>query len=917
MKIFGLRWQSEAATPLFRRLTGISKRRGASLPAAVQNGSLAAQAALRSSRLRGSFGASVWFFLLVVSSFRVECATATVAKSPDRPNLIFILADDLGWRDTSLYGSRFYETPNLERLARRGMMFLNAYAANPLCSPTRASILTGLYPARLGLTSADGHLPDVHLESTPTMTPTPCLKTLRIYSATRLATNHFTLARALKQAGYATGHFGKWHLGAEPYSPLQQGFDVDVPHYSGPGPAGSYVAPWKYPAELKFTGQPGEHIEDRMAEEAIQFIKANKDCPFHLNYWAFSVHGPWDAKPELIEKYRKKAEAVGADTPQRNPVYGAMVQSLDENVGKLLNTLDMLGIARRTIIIFFSDNGGLHLRTMRRPGATPHTAYQDIPITSNAPLRGGKATLYEGGTRVPCVVVWPGKVKPGSTNDALFSSLDFYPTLLEMLGLKSSPGQTFDGVSQVRALLGRGRPRDTVFCHFPHFSQLGPEAECFEVPGTWVRRGDWKLIRRYCDNEDQTDRFELYNLKDDLGETTNLAATMPDKVKELNVLIDGFLQDTKALIPKPNPNYLSAQMRSGLTVNDGVLLRHGKPYRGIGVNIFDAFYRTLKDANQTNYDRAFQTLAERDIPFARFCGGGEWAGEMKLFVTNRAEYFRRFDGVIRSAEKHGVGLIPSFFWHQFTVPDLVGEPCDQWGNPQSRTHAFMREYAREVVSRYKNSPALWAWEFGNEFNLVANLPNAKEHRPQVAPNLGTPAQRTARDELTYEMIRTAHAEFGREVRRHDPYRVVLTGDSIQRDSAWHNWKENNWTKDTPAQFAEMLAAGNPDPINAISIHVYGEAAPRLTNALAVARNLKMPLFVGEFGAKGPRARSESEFRRLLAAIETNGVPLAAVWVFDFQPQDTDWNITMTNDRSYQLTAVAEANRRLQAAAGKR
>ncbi len=862
---------------------------------------------------RSCFVWPILISLLLAGSSRAETTTDRDRGKDNHLNVVFILADDLGWRDTSLYGSKFYETPNLERLARRGMMFLNAYAANPLCSPTRASILTGLDPARLGLTSADGHLPDERLEAMATMTPTPCQKTLRIYSATRLSTNHFTLARVLKQAGYATGHFGKWHLGAEPYSPLQQGFDVDLPHYSGPGPAGSYVAPWKYPAELKFTGRPGEHIEDRMAEAAIEFIKANKDRPFFLNYWAFSVHGPWDAKPDLIEKYHKKAAVAGTNALQRNPVYGAMVQSLDENIGKLLNTLDALGLTRQTIIVFFSDNGGLYLPAMLRTGA-PHAAYRDIPVTSNAPLRGGKATLYEGGTRVPCIIVWPPKVKPGSTNDALFSSLDFYPTLLEMLGLKSPPGQKLDGVSQVRALLGRGRPRDTVFCHFPHFSQLGPEAECFEVPGTWVRRGDWKLIRRFCDNEDQTDRFELYNLKDDLGETQNLAATMPDKVKELNVLIDGFLQDTKALIPKPNPNYRSAKTQPGLTVENGVLLRGGKPYRGIGVNFFDAFYRTLKDASQTNYDEGFRTLAQNGIPFARINGGSFWPAEMKLYVTNRAEYFRRFDGVVRSAEKHGIGLIPSFFWWYACVPDLVGEPCDQWGNPKSRTHAFMRDYVRDVVTRYKDSPALWGWEFGNEFNLIANLPNAREHRPSVVPTLGTPAQRTERDELTYEMVRTAYAAFAREVRRYDPHRVVLTGDAILRDSAWHNWKENNWKKDSPEQFGEMLAASNPDPINLVSVHIYGEAVAQLTNALAAARGLNKPVFVGEFGANGSRAASETKFRELLASIETNSVPLAAVWVFDYGPQDKEWNITTSNERAFQLTAVAEANRRLQAAA---
>ncbi len=850
------------------------------------------------------------FILLVVSS-RGEAAGDAPAKIADRPNLVFILADDLGWRDTSLYGSTFYETPNLERLARRGMMFLNAYAASPLCSPTRASILTGLYPARIGITVPVCHLPVEHLQATLKRAATPDYKALEVASATRLATNYFTLAEALKKAGYATGHFGKWHLGPEPFSPLQQGFDVDVPHTSGPGPAGSYVAPWKYPAELKFTGQAGEHIEDRMAQEAIAFIKANKDQPFYLNYWAFSVHSPWDAKPELIEKYRRKAEAAGTNAPQRNPVYGAMVQSLDENVGKLLNTLDALGLARRTIIIFFSDNGGVHWAGMQRRGATTQADYEDIPITSNAPLRGGKATLYEGGTREPCIVVWPGRVKTGSTSEALLSSVDFYPTILEMLALKPQAGQQFDGVSQVRALLGKGRPRDTVFCHFPHYTGQPNATNSLAQPASWVRHGDWKLIRFYCGNDDQTDRFELYHLQDDVGETRNLAAAKPRTVQELNALMGRFLEDTKALVPQPNPSYRATTKQSGLKVENGVLLRDGRPYRGIGVNFFSAFNRTLGDGSLTNYDAGFQTLAKLGIPFARI-GGGFWANDLKLFVTNRAEYFRRLDGVVRSAEKHGVGLIPSLFWYYAGVPDLVGEPCDQWGNPRSRTHAFMREYVRDLVTRYKASPAIWGWEFGNEFNLVANLPNASDHRPHVVPELGTPSQRTARDELTYEMIRTAHVEFARAVRGHDPDRVILTGDSILRDSAWHHWQENNWKQDTPAQFAAMLAAGNPDPIDLVSIHLYDEAASRLTAVLAAARALHKPVFVGEFGVKGPRAESETEFRRLLTAIETNAVPLAAVWVFDYQPQDKDWNITPTNDRAYQLTAVAEANRRLQA-----
>jgi arylsulfatase A-like enzyme len=261
----------------------------------------------------------------------LACALTCASAAPSRPNVVFILADDLGWSDTTLFGqTRFCETPQIQRLAERGMLFRNAYAAHPLCSPTRASILTGLDPGRLGITVPGCHLPEERLEAELLAKAHPSQKALTPASATRLSANYFTLARALKQAGYATGHFGKWHLGPEPYSALQHGFDVDVPHYPGPGPAGSYVGPWKFPPQLHFTGQPGEHIEDRMADEAVRFIQANKDRPFYLNYWAFSVHAPFDGKKDLIEKYRRKADPADE---QRCPVYGAMVQSLDEAVG--------------------------------------------------------------------------------------------------------------------------------------------------------------------------------------------------------------------------------------------------------------------------------------------------------------------------------------------------------------------------------------------------------------------------------------------------------------------------------------------------------------------------------------------------------------------------------------------------------
>ncbi|MCX8496940.1 MAG: sulfatase [Akkermansiaceae bacterium] len=461
-------------------------------------------------------------------------AAADAQKTPDRkPNIVFILADDLGWKDTSLYGSKFCETPNLEKLAKRGMMFTQAYAANPLCSPTRASIMTGLYPGRVGITQPNCHLPPVHLQATLAWKPLPHERARQVSSATRLNTEYYTLAEALHDANYATGHFGKWHLGQEPYSPLQQGFDVDVPHTPGPGPAGSYLGPWKFPA---FIGKPGEHIEDRMATEAITFIRANQDKPFFLNYWAFSVHAPFDGKADLIKKYAAKADP---NDPQRCPIYGAMVQSLDENVGRLIDVLDELKLTENTIIVFFSDNGG-----------NMYDRVDGIPPTSNAPLRGGKATIYEGGTREPCVVVWPGKVKPGSQNDALLSSVDWYPTILDMTGVTPKQAVKFDGVSQTPALLGTGTPRDTAFCFFPHYTPATGA-----VPSVWVRRGDWKLIRFFCDSPDQTDRFELYHLKEDLAESKNLAAEHPDKVKEFDALIRQHLKDINAVIPVKNPGY--------------------------------------------------------------------------------------------------------------------------------------------------------------------------------------------------------------------------------------------------------------------------------------------------------------------------------------------------------------------------
>ncbi len=360
----------------------------------------------------------------------------------------------------------------------------------------------------------------------------------------------------------------------------------------------------------------------------------------------------------------------------------------------------------------------------------------------------------------------------------------------------------------------------------------------------------------------------------------------------------------------------------GLVVRGDTLLKDGKPYRGIGVNYFDAFARTLKDPSDTSYREGFAELARLGIPFCRFMACGFWPSDWKLYFEDKERYFALLDGVVRAAEERGIGLIPSLFWHTATVPDLVGEPRDQWGNPDSKTHAFLRSYVREVVTRYRDSPAIWGWEFGNEYNLDADLPNAAKHRPKIVPQLGTPKTRSARDDLTHDMIAAAFAAFAREVRRCDPRRVIFTGNSAPRPSAWHQWKELSWTQDTPEQYADRLLRDNPDPVNSVTVHIYWDTAKRFGRNVSVEKFLARTreaaaragkaLFVGEFGAPTAQKREKApvaqRFRRILAAIEKTGVPLAALWVYDLDHQAKTWNITSANSRSYQLEAIAEANR---------
>ncbi len=493
---------------------------------------------------------------IIIFCFLLSLYSAAYGQNKNanrKPNIVFILADDLGWRDVGYMGSKFYQTPNIDALAKEGIVFMNAYTTSPLCSSSRASIMTGLYPSKTGIVSAKGHLKEVRLYAHVSEAADSTKKALPVESATRLKLDYYTLGEAFKDEGYFTAHIGKWHLGWPPYDPLHQGFDIDIPHtgYPGPEPHG-WFAPWPvWPGH----GKKGENLEDAMANEAVKFIKSHKDKPFLLDYWSFSVHAPWNAKQNLIDKY---ARLANPDYPQHNPVYAGMIETLDDAVGKIVKTLKEEGLTDNTIIIFYSDNGGVNWSTQ----VNIPEKYRGIPITSNAPLRAGKATDYNGGVHVPCIVVWPGHVKHGSVNDkAIISGVDIYPTLLEMCNIKRKVGIDYDGISFVPALENKNFNRGPIFFHFPVYIK-----KTHQVPATAVLDGDWKLIRDYCDNDDQTDRFELYNLKNDIGEKNNLAEKMPAKVNELNKLINNFLNKSGAVIPKPNPAYHSP----GTTVKPGL-----------------------------------------------------------------------------------------------------------------------------------------------------------------------------------------------------------------------------------------------------------------------------------------------------------------------------------------------------------
>ena len=491
-------------------------------------------------------------------------------KAQGRPNVIIFLVDDMGWMDTTVNGSKYYETPSMERLARKAMKFTSAYTT-PLCSPSRACILTGKASLHHGITTPAGHVEPKKREIADKAPPNKPF--IYPHTQTYLEPSEYTLAEALRDAGYRTAHLGKWHLGlTQPYWPEQQGFDVAFHAEPSAGPA-SYFSPYgviptgtpggKTHVGTITDGPPGEYIADRLTDEAIKFIESSKDKPFFLNFWHYNVHGPWGFKTNYAEAFMGKKDPLGK---QGNPIMASMLKSMDESLGRLMDKLDELKIADNTIIIFFSDNGGndfsnvadpeqLKKEEKKPPTSELRKAWRkfagNLPPTNNDPLRAGKGTIYEGGIRVPMMVAWPGVVKPGSTSDALVQGSDFYPTVLDAVGVVPDPKQKFDGISLVPVLKQTGPlAREGIFTYFPH--------KLFGIPeGVSVHSGDWKLIRWWETNDAHPNLHELYNLKDDIGEKKNLADQMPDKVKQLDALIDGFLA-TGEVVPKPNPAYRPA-----------------------------------------------------------------------------------------------------------------------------------------------------------------------------------------------------------------------------------------------------------------------------------------------------------------------------------------------------------------------
>lgn len=459
---------------------------------------------------------------LVTAAWIVGTFAATpsgASEGPRKPNVVFILADDLGYTDVGCNGSRYYETPNIDRMAAQGLRLTSGYTCGPNCQPTRAALISGQYGPRTGVYTVGS------IERFPWRT-----RPLRpVDNVVELPLEKVTLAQALKSAGYATGLFGKWHLGqAGPYHPSRRGFDEAIV---------SMGRHFDFDTNPKTDYPPGTYLADFLTDRAVAFITKHKEEPFYLALHHFGVHAPHQAKPELIKKFKDKAPVGG----HHDPTYAAMIASVDESVGRVLKTLDDLGLSGETLVIFASDNGGVG-------GYAREGIQGGGKITDNAPLRGGKGMLYEGGIRVPYVFRWTGKIPSGTTSDEPINSVDLYPTLLELSGGQPPANTPLDGVSYLRLLTSGGQSglgREALYWHFPGYLGAGQGA-WRTTPAGAVRAGDWKLIESF-----ETGKLELYNLRDDLGETKDLAATHPDRVKDLHAKLVAWRKSVNAPMPTP------------------------------------------------------------------------------------------------------------------------------------------------------------------------------------------------------------------------------------------------------------------------------------------------------------------------------------------------------------------------------
>ncbi len=453
-------------------------------------------------------------------------ATHCEAGDGSPPNIVMILVDDLGWADIGCFGADLHETPHIDRLAAESMRFTNGYAAAAICSPTRASILSGKYPARLHFTIWHEYA----------KSPRPSKGRLQPpASMDHLPLEEVTIANVLKQQGYTTLHLGKWHLGDAGYSPEAQGFDVNIggTHWGAPatffwpyaGWFGRAQDEWRYVPDLPF-GEHGEYLTDRLTSEALKLIDRVKDGPFYLNLWYHTVHTPIEARTEDVQRF---TSLLRDDFHHQNPTYAAMVHSLDENVGRLLAKLDAAGIADNTIVIFTSDNGGTIVE------------HRGLRVTNNFPLRSGKGSLYEGGIRVPWIIHWPGVTPAGSVCEEMVCSTDLYPTILAMARTEGDAdhNRTVDGRSLVPLLKDPAAKleRDTLYFHYPHYYPT-------TTPVSAIRDGDWKLLEYFEDGH-----LELYNLADDLSESQNLAASLPDRADALQQKLDAWRKSVNARLP--------------------------------------------------------------------------------------------------------------------------------------------------------------------------------------------------------------------------------------------------------------------------------------------------------------------------------------------------------------------------------